>query len=160
MKKEIENCFTWYANKVAETVQYESWTDEFARKEVKESTEKFLAELNKYIDWNNLTEEDCRDLRFGKWESDEDIDAEIADLKNPEKEHYLHDGETVEQAIEKLENTRGIMLLPLYILPIVPIGTELTSIGGDTVIFDGKNVNKDIRFGCIAYGIKLKGASK
>lgn len=157
MKQEIVNCFTWYANKIAETVQYESWSDELARKEVKESTDKFLTELNKYIDWNNLTEEDCKDLRFGKWESDEDIDAEIADLKNPKKEHYLHKGETVEQAIEKLENTKGLRLLPLYILPIVPIGTKLTSISGDTVIFDGKNVDNDIRFGCIACGIKLNG---
>ena len=39
MKKEILNCFTWYANRVAESVQYESWSDEYARKDLKKATE-------------------------------------------------------------------------------------------------------------------------
>ena len=46
MKKEIINCLTWYANRVAETVQYETWSDEYARKELKKSTHTFLEELS------------------------------------------------------------------------------------------------------------------
>ncbi len=156
MKTKIINCLTWYANKIAETVQYENWSDEDCRKEVRESTEKFLEELKKHIDWNNLTEEICRELRFGKWSSDEDIDEEIAELRKPDARYLLSEGQTLEDKIAGLENTKGIWLVPLYLLPIVPIGTELTGIFGNTVIYDGHNVDKDIRFGCIAYGIKLK----
>lgn len=120
MKKEIINCLTWYANKVAETVQYTSWDDEFCRKEINRSTDIFVNELRKHIDFSNLTREEAVSLRFGKWDEDS-----------------------------------GLYLIPLYLLPIVPIGTELTSINGDTVIYDGSNVDNDVRFGCIAYGINI-----
>lgn len=122
MKKEIINCFTWYTNRVAETVQYTSWSDEFCRKEIKKATYKMLDELNKFIDWDNLTKEEAKELRFVLW------DEEQPDL----------------------------YLLPLYILPILPIGTKLTTIGGEEIVYDGTNVDKDIRGGYIAYGINVK----
>ena len=123
MKQEIVNCLTWYANKVAETTQYTNWSDKFCRKEIKESTERFLEELKKYIDFSNLTEEEAKELRFGRWDPEE---------------------------------SPTLWLLPLYLLPIVPIGTELTNIFGKKIIYDGSNVDTDIRFGCIAYGIEIK----
>lgn len=156
MKQEIVNCLTWYANKVAETVQYESWSDEYARKKVKESTDKLLGELKNHIDWSNLTEETLKELRFCRWATDESIDEDIADMKNPDAKVYFGEGETLEDKIASLERTKGLWLVPLYILPIVPIGMELISIGGRVVCFDGNNVDKDIRGGCIGYGIKLK----
>lgn len=122
MKIEITNCLTWYANKVAETVQYESWSDEFSRKEIRNATALMLEELKKHIDWDNLTKEDAIELRFKRWDED------IPDL----------------------------FLIPLYLLPIVPFGTELTSIFGDKILYNGSNVDKDNRFGCIAYGIEIK----
>lgn len=81
-----------------------------------------LDELKKYVDWDNLTREEARELRFMQW------DEELPDL----------------------------YLLPLYILPILPIGTKLTTIGGEEIVYDGTNVDKDIRFGCLAYGINIK----
>ena len=54
------------------------------------------------------------------------------------------------------EDMPDLYLIPLWLLPVVPIGTELTSIGGEKVIYDGTNVDNDIRFGCIAYGIEIK----
>ncbi len=156
MKNEIVNCLTWYANKVAKTAQYESLSDEFCRKEIKESTEKFLEELKKHIDWNNLTETICKELRFGRWASDEDVDEEIENLKKPNARYLLSEGQTLEDKIAALERTKGIMLIPLYLLPIVPIGTELTSINGEVIKYDGNNVDNDVRFGCTAYGIKVK----
>lgn len=120
MKQEIVNCLTWYANKVSETTQYKSWSNEFCRKEIEESTGKFLNELRKLIDFSNLTREEAVELRFGKWEENSDL-----------------------------------YLIPLYLLPIIPIGTELICINGEKIIYDGTNVDNDIRFGCIAYGINI-----
>ena len=122
MKKEIINCLTWYANQVAETVQYTSWSDESCREHINKSTETLLDELKKHIDWDNLTVEEVKELRFGRWDDD------MPDL----------------------------WLIPLYLLPILPIGTELQSILGNKVVYDGTNVDKDTRFGCIAYGIIVK----
>jgi hypothetical protein len=122
MKQEIINCLTWYANKVAETTQYTNWSDDFCRKEIKESTEKFINELKKHIDWDNLTVEEARELRFCRWDDDQP----------------------------------DLWLIPLWLLPIVPIGMELETIDGTKVIYDGTNVDNDIRFGCIAYGITIK----
>lgn len=121
MKKEIINCLTWYANRVAQTVQYSSWSDEFCRKEIKEAHDKLIEELKKHIDLKTLTREEAIELRFGRW-SDE---------------------------------TPNLYLIPLWLLPVVPIGTELTSIFGNKVKYDGTNIDNDIRFGCIAYGIEI-----
>lgn len=119
MKKEILNCLTYLANRVSETTQYESWSDEFSRKEIKEASQKFVEEIRKYIDWDNLTEEDCKELRFCKWDEES-----------------------------------GIYLIPLYLFPIIPIGLKVYSISGNEIVNDGTNLDNDIRFGCIAYGIK------
>ena len=122
MKQEIMDCFTWYANKVAETVQYESWSNEFCRKENEVNTHIFLKELNKHINWDTLTREEARELRFVVYSDD----------------------------------TPNLFLIPLYILPILPIGTELVSINGSRIIYDGSNVDKDTRYGCLAFGIVIE----
>ena len=123
MKQEIMDCFTWYANKVAETVQYESWSNEFCRKENEVNTHMFLEELNEHINWDTLTREEARELRFVVYSDD----------------------------------TPNLFLIPLYILPILPIGTELVSINGSRIIYDGSNVDKDTRYGCLAFGIVIEG---
>lgn len=156
MKREIVNCLTWYANKMAEITQYESWSDEFCRKETKENTDRFLIELAKHIDWNNLTKEEASELRFCKWAFDEDIDEEIANLRKPGARYLLNEGQTLEDKIAGLERTKGIMLIPLYLFPLIPRGIELTSIGGETLIFEGQKLNNDTRFGCTAWGIRVK----
>lgn len=122
MKSEITNCLTWYANQVAETVQYTNWSDEFCREDIKRATDRFVNELKKHIDFDNLTEEEAQELRFGKWSDDEP----------------------------------DLYLVPLYLLPILPIGTKLTCINGEEIVYDGKNIDNETRFGCLAYGIRVK----
>jgi len=68
MKIEILNCLTYLANRVSETTQYENWSDAFSRKEIKEANKKFVDEIKKHIDWDNLTKEECNELRFKKWD--------------------------------------------------------------------------------------------
>lgn len=117
-KKEIINCLTWYANRVAETVRYTSWDDAFCRNEVRTATMDFLSELRKHIDFSKLTKEEALALRFGWWDDD-------------------------------------LYLIPLYLLPLVPVGTELTSINGNTIVYDGTNIDDDVRSGCLAWGVRI-----
>lgn len=156
MKKEISNCLAWYANMMAKITQYESWSDEFCRKEARENTDKFLEEIKKYIDWNNLTKKEAKELQFVLLSSDEGIDAEIADLRKPKPNRIFMRAKTVEEEIAILENTRGVMMIPLYLFPIIPHGTELISIFGESIIYEGQKLDNDIRCGCVAYGIRIK----
>lgn len=155
MKPEIINCFTWLANRVSKGTTYENWSDEFRCKDVKEAMTVFLNELNKHIDWENLTHEDCDELRFGRWQSEVNVEEEISALTRELKEGKITLQE-YEKEVEERRNTLGVRFLPLYILPILPIGTKLVSISGKEVTYDGNNIDTDIRFGCLAYGIKIK----
>ncbi len=113
------------ANKTAETVAYGgSWGVEFCQKEINEAHNKIVEELRKHIDWNSLTVDDCKELRFNQW-SDE----------------------------------LPIWLIPIWLLDVIPAGTELTSISGEKVVFNSKeDIDIDTRFGCLAYGIYPKAA--
>lgn len=51
------------------------------------------------------------------------------------------------------EDTPGLYLIPLYLLPLIPVGMELTTINGRKVAYDGHNIDDDNRFGYLAYGI-------
>lgn len=50
----------------------------------------------------------------------------------------------------------NLYLIPLYLLPIIPTGTELTCIDGTTIKYNGFNIDKDVRCGCIAWGINIE----
>lgn len=68
MKAEIRNCLIWYVNRVSETVQYANWSDDFCRKEIRDANDIFAKSLKKYIDFNNLTKKQARELGFQKME--------------------------------------------------------------------------------------------
>lgn len=67
---------------------------------------------------------------------------------------------TVEQLRElrfcKWDDDSDLWLIPLWFVPLLPVGIELTSIGGNKVTYTGDNIDLDVRFGCIAYGILKK----
>ncbi|MBQ0073975.1 MAG: hypothetical protein KBT34_07250 [Prevotella sp.] len=154
MKQEIIDCFTWLANRVSETTTYENWSDAFCRKDIKKAMSVFLDELSKYIDWDNLTDDDCDMLRFGYWQDKADVEEEISALTKELKDGKLTLQE-YEKKVEEQRNTLGIRLIPLYLLPILPVGTKLVGIFGKEVVYDGKNIDTDIRMGRLAYGIKI-----
>lgn len=54
------------------------------------------------------------------------------------------------------EEDPSLYLIPIWLLPILPVGTKLTCIDGDEIIYDGENVDNDTRFGCIACGVRVK----
>lgn len=70
MKEEIVNCLTWFMNRVAETTTYESWSNDYKVKAIKNASDKMYAELAKHINIETLTAEEAKELRFCKW-SDE-----------------------------------------------------------------------------------------
>jgi hypothetical protein len=54
------------------------------------------------------------------------------------------------------EEDPSLYLIPIWLLPILPVGTKLACINGDEIVYDGKNVDNDVRFGCLAYGVRVK----
>lgn len=50
----------------------------------------------------------------------------------------------------------NLYLIPLYLVPVIPVGMELTDIFGRKIKYDGSNLGNDVRCGCIAYGIEIE----
>lgn len=65
LKKEIQNCFTWLVNEVSQTIIY-NWSDSLKRDVNKQTFNYFYKELDKYIDFKNITVDEAKELRFGK----------------------------------------------------------------------------------------------
>lgn len=68
---------------------------------------------------------------------------------------------TVEEAKELRfqrwdEEHPELWLFPLYLVPIIPEGLEVTSISGNKYKYEKDKADNDIRFGCVAYGIEIK----
>lgn len=120
MKQELTNHLTWAVNRLSEMVVYKEWNNTTRTMCVEETFSTFYKSLekNKLIDFNNLTVEEVKELRFGKW---------IA----------------------------GLWLFPLWLVPLIPEGLEVTTISGETVKYN-KSMDNDVRFGCVAYGIKIQ----
>lgn len=71
MKQNVLDCLTFLANAVGETMASEDyWSPTFCHKNIKDAFGKVCSQLREDIDWNNLTEQDCRELRFGIWEKE------------------------------------------------------------------------------------------
>jgi len=66
---------------------------------------------------------------------------------------------TVEEAKElrfcKWDTESDLYLFPLYLVPIIPEGLEVTFISGNKVKYERNKMDNDIRFGCVAYGIEI-----
>lgn len=71
---------------------------------------------------------------------------------------------TVEQAKElrfgKWDDKSDLYLFPLWVVPLIPEGMEVTSIFGGTFKYNKETVDNDIRFGCVSYGINIKEGEK
>ena len=127
MRQGLVNHFTWLANKLSEVNTY-GWSDEYSRKQVKESFSTFYNSLKKpenQIDLKSLSVAEAVELRFSRWDDESNL-----------------------------------WLIPLWFLPLIPVGTELTSINGDKVIFNSPDsIDTDIRYGCLAYGVIIEDKS-
>lgn len=104
------------------------------------------------------------EMAYRYWNNPNDTYTEIkiAQTKFLEeiKKHIDFFKLTKEEAVElrfgKWTDESDLYLIPIWLLPIIPIGIELTAIDGEKVVYDGKNVDDDTRMGCLAYGIVIK----
>ena len=53
-----------------------------------------------------------------------------------------------------------LWLFPLYLVPIIPEGLEITFIDGSKGKYEKDKMDNDIRFGFVAYGIEIPGSGK
>ena len=116
MNKEVTTTMSWLINTISIN-NYSKDIDIRISKNEKAINE-FNESMKKHLDFNNITIDDAKNLRFIQ---------------------------------------RGnLWLIPLYLLPILPDGLELTRIDGSKVIVGKDYIDNDIRYGCIAYGIEIK----
>lgn len=154
LENKVSNTLKWLANKIA-CIQTYHWDEEYKKKSLNDAWQKVQEQFKKDIDWNALTESQCKALHFGIWQSEEDIEEEISCLQSELDKGHLTK-EEFDKKVANERNTFGLRLIPLYLYPSLPIGIILTSIDGKEIAFDGSNIDTDVRFGCIAWGIKPK----
>jgi hypothetical protein len=163
-KKILTNVLTWWANMAAQTVAYKNWSGGFCKREMNEDYEKLVNDFNKnhWFDWNDLTEEDCQALGFGKWTSKKGADEENeyyieqlkkSDLSDEKRKEY-------EKEIERNKRCVGLRLIPLWLFGMIPEGLVVTNIGGEDFKFRKGKTDLDHRFGRLAYGIYPKDAKR
>lgn len=144
----------WLANEIA-CIQVYSWSEELKKQYLHNAWQRVQKQFKEDIDWNALTESQCKALHFGRWQSEEDIEEEISLIQSEfEKGHLTK--EEFDKKVADQKNTLGLRLIPLYLYPSLPTGIILTSIDGEEIAFDGSNIDTDVRFGCLSWGIKPK----
>ena len=116
---------------------------------------KFKNNLRKTLIGMLLRRASVNPCNFGSWQSEEDVEEEISCLQSELDKGHLTK-EEFDKKVANEKNTLGLRLIPLYLYPSLPIGITLTSIGGEERVFDGSNISTDVRFGCLAWGIKPK----
>ena len=154
LEDKVNNTLQWLANKIA-CVQVYNWDEVYKMKSVNDAWQKVQEQFKKDIDWNALTESQCNALHFGIWQNEENIEEEISCLQSELDKGHLTKME-FEEKVANEKNTLGLRLIPLYLYPSLPIGITLISLDGEEIVFNGSNIDTDVRFGCIAWGIKPK----
>lgn len=152
MNKEIKRALLILAAKVAEINQYD-WNTDFKLESLKSVWEKIQPNLK--LDFNELTVEDCEDLGFMLWKSDQRVDNDLEALNIS-----LQNGRITQEEFNKesarLLNQKNLWTIPLYLFKSLPEGLVITCISGELCTVGKGIIDDDNRFGCIAYGIHPK----
>lgn len=118
MRKEVYDIMAITLNNISQITQYKNWSNDCKSEKLEEVLEEMSKVMKSKIDFNDITVEDAKLLRFRKWKG-------------------------------------NLYLIPLYLLSALPDGLVVYSILGDKKIIGKDYIDNDIRFGCIAYGIKI-----
>lgn len=152
MNKEIKSALLILAAKVAEINQY-NWNADFKLESLKSVWEYIQPSLK--LDFNELTVEDCEDLGFMLWKSDQRVDNDLEALNIS-----LQNGRITQEEFNKesarLLNQKNLWTIPLYLFKSLPEGLVITCISGELRTVGKDSIVDDTRRGCIAYGIHPK----
>lgn len=154
LEEKVNNTLKWLADQIA-CIQVYHWDEEYKNKSLNDVWQTVQRQFKKDIDWSTLTESQCKALHFKKWQSEEYIEEEISLMQLVFNDGHLTKEEFDKKVVNK-KNTIGLYLIPLYLYSSLPIGITLTSINGEEIVFNGSNIDTDMRFGYIAWGIKPK----
>lgn len=103
-------------------------------------------------------------LSYENW-SDEfsykEIKESYSNIKNQLKEIIgditaLSVEELKELGFKKWDEESELYLIPLWAFDLIPDGTVLECISGERVIKGKDEIDLDVRFGCIAYGLNIE----
>ena len=81
LEDKVSNTLKWLANQIA-CIQVYHWSEEYKEKSLNDAWQKVQEQFKKDIDWNALTESQCKALRFGSWQSEEEVEEEISCLQS------------------------------------------------------------------------------
>lgn len=105
-----------------------------------------VAETVQYKNWSDKF---CR----------EEVSEATMDFVSGIRKHIdfynLSEDEAIFLGFRKWSKLGNLYLIPLYLLPIIPVGIKLTCISGEEIIYNGTNIDDDVRFGLLAYGINI-----
>ena len=79
LENKVNNTLKWLANKIA-CIQVYHWNEEYKKKSLNDAWQKVQEQFKEDIDWNSLTESQCKALHFGRWQSEDDVEEEISFL--------------------------------------------------------------------------------
>lgn len=175
---------TQFLNVLAECQEYkENWDWDFCKKDIKrirESVKKYiddsaLENVNKELKLKSIFSEIEYDLNSGYMDvkrllrtietSKGDNRSELKVELDKVKEKYTQEGNFTLQNFKSMDINclkefgfkswnDELLLIPLWVTFLLPNDFELIGIMGDTSTIG--NCNKDVRFGCIAYGFNVK----
>lgn len=103
---------------------------------------------------------DCWGAKFCQKEVKEAHDKMVEELRKHIDWSNLTVDDCKELRFNLWSDKLPIWLIPIWLLDVIPAGTELTSISGEKVVFNTKeDIDIDTRYGCLTYGIYPKAAS-
>lgn len=88
LENKVSNTLKWLANEIA-CIQTYHWDEEYKKKSLNDAWQKVQEQFKKDIDWNALTESQCKALHFRSWQSEEDVKERISLIQSEFEKGYL-----------------------------------------------------------------------